>query len=69
MGWRRLVTDQVVRVTDTDTRADIAETLELLNTDAKAMSRRGFTVTRGAEYARQHDRINAVLSDWEQAKA
>lgn len=55
------MTAQVVRVTDTDTRADIAETLALLNADAKAMSRRGFTVTRGAEYERQHERINAVL--------
>ena len=58
----------VVRVEDSTTKAELAETITLLNADAKAMSRRGFTVTHGAEYARQHARIDAVLSDWERAE-
>ena len=58
----------VVRVTDEDTRADLAETIGILNAEAMRLSRQGFTVTRGAEYARAHARIDAVLTDWERAE-
>lgn len=51
------------------TREELAETLALMNTDAKAMSRRGYTATRGAEYAKVHGRIDAVLDDYLAAKA
>lgn len=54
----------VVTVTDDTTREELAETLALLNADAKAMTRRGWTATRGPEYARQHARIDSVLSDY-----
>jgi len=53
----------VVRVTDEDTRADLAETIGILNAEAMRLSRQGFTVTRGAEYARAHERIDAVLDE------
>lgn len=58
----------VVKVDDNTTRAELAETLDILNFEAKRLSRQGFTVTRGAAYAKQHDRINAVLGDLLRAK-
>jgi hypothetical protein len=56
-------------ITDDCSRADLAETLALLNLEAKALSRRGYTGLHSAEYARWHDRINAVLTDWQNASA
>lgn len=53
----------IVRVTDEDTREDLAETLDILNAAAKAISRRGFTGTRSAEYDVAHDRVNSVLGE------
>jgi len=53
-----------VRITDDTTRDDLAETLALLNAEAKALSRKGHTGTRCSEYAAWHGRINAVLSGW-----
>lgn len=53
----------IVLVTDDTTREDLAETLAHLNEGAKAMRRRGYVGTRSAEYARQHERIDAVLVD------
>jgi hypothetical protein len=53
----------VVRVTDEDSREDLAETLAHLNTAAKAMSRRGKCGTLSAAYAVQHGRIDAVLTE------
>ena len=58
------MTRPVVVIDDTTTRAEIAVTLSILNADAKAMSRRGRVGTLSAEYARQHQRIDAVLADW-----
>ena len=59
----------IVVVTEDTTRAELAETLALLNTDAKAMSRRGKVGTLHPDYARQHERIDAVLEDWMRAPA
>lgn len=53
----------VVRVTDETTREDLAETLRILNENAKRIHRRGFTGTRSEEYVRAHARIDAVLAD------
>lgn len=63
------MTAQIVRVTDEDTKADLAITLEILNAAAKAISRRGYVGVHGAEYNVAHARIDAVLDDWERAKA
>ena len=62
-------TPPVVRITDDTTRADLADTLAILNAEAKDMSRRGKVGTLSADYARQHERINAVLEDYGRAPA
>jgi hypothetical protein len=54
----------IVRVTEDTTREELAETLALLNADAKAMSRRGKSAMLRPEYERAHKRINAVLTDY-----
>jgi hypothetical protein len=59
----------VVRVTDETTRADLAVTLELLNAEAKRISRRGRVGTLSEAYTVQHRRIDAVLADWQRAPA
>lgn len=59
-----IVSGRIVKVTDDTTRLDLAETLALLNAEAKAMSRRGKVGMLSAEYERQHRRIDAVLDDW-----
>lgn len=60
---------RVVLVTDETTKAELAETLSLLNAEAKALSRCGKTGTLRAEYAAWHQRIDSVLGDWEHAPA
>lgn len=62
------MTQQIVRVTDETTKAELAITLEILNADAKRMSRRGKVGTLSDEYKIQHARINAVVTDWERAR-
>lgn len=57
------MTAAVIRVTDEDTRDDLAETLAHLNAAAKAMSRRGKCGTLSPDYATCHLRIDAVLSE------
>lgn len=57
----------IVLITDGTTRDELAETLALLNAEAKALSRRGFTATRGEKYAMWHEYINSVLDDWQAA--
>lgn len=57
----------VVVVTDETTRAELAETLRLLNDNAKRIHRRGYVGTASEAYVLAHGRINAVLSDWEAA--
>lgn len=52
-----------VVITEDTTRADLAETLALLNVAAKAMSRRGKVGTMSDAYRVQHGRIDAVLED------
>lgn len=59
----------IVVVTDDTTRAELAETIRLLNLDAKALSRRGKCGTLSEDYALRHRRIDAVLGDWEKARA
>ena len=58
----------VVRIEDDTTRAELAEVLAHLNATAKALTRRGYTSTRGAEYARIHEQINHVITDWLEAQ-
>lgn len=57
----------VVRVTDSTTKAEIAETLRLLNDGAKRLHRRGHVGIASEAYACQHRRLNSVLDYWEQA--
>lgn len=52
-----------IRVTNPTSQADLARDLALLNTEAKALTRRGYTATRSDEYEVWHERINAVLGD------
>lgn len=59
----------IVRITDETPRAALAVTLALLNAEAKTISRRGKCGTLTEDYDLSHERINAVLSDWEQAPA
>lgn len=63
------MTAQIVRITDDTTRPDLAETLALLNAEAKAISRRGKAAMLGEEYRLRHEYINSVLEDWEAAPA
>lgn len=58
----------IIRVTDETTAEELAETLALLNAEAKALSRRGYIGTRSAEYKAWHGRIDAVLGDWQRAR-
>lgn len=51
-------------VTDDTTAAELAETLQLLNADAKSIHRRGHIGTASADYTRAHERIDAVLSEY-----
>lgn len=53
-----------IRITDTTPRAELEQTIrEVL----RSVRRMGDTVP--AFYARGHERINALLDDWEQADA
>lgn len=63
------MTQQIVRVTEDTTKAELAETLALLNGEAMRISRRGEVGIRSKAYTIQHERINAVFEDWERAKA
>lgn len=56
---------RVVVVTDDTTLDQLAETLALLNAEAKAFSRRGRCGTDTDEYRRWHERLDAVLTDYE----
>lgn len=58
-----MIDRRVIRITDDTTREELAETLALLNADAKAISRRGYVGTASAEYAAKHRQINGVLGD------
>ena len=51
----------VVRITDTTTRAELAETLRLLNDNAKRIGRRGYCGTRseGLQAGARTDRRRA----------
>lgn len=64
-----MTTRAIVRITDETTRADLAETLNIVNGEAMAISRRGYAGTRSAEYDVKHDRINALLGDYLRAPA
>lgn len=59
----------VVVIGDDTTRAELAETIALLNENAKRIHRRGYVGVASEAYALAHKRINAVLSDWEDARA
>lgn len=55
----------IVVITDTTERADLIEALGWLNDTAKALRRKGYVGTAGHEYARQHARIDALLTELE----
>ena len=59
----------IERITDDTPRASLAATLLRLNAEAKVLSRRGKVGTLSEDYGRQHERINAVLEDYEAAPA
>ena len=55
-----------IRITDETSTDELRETLRHLTDDAERTSRRGVAFTRDSvEYARQHARINAILSELE----
>lgn len=54
---------EFVVVTDDTTRADLLELLDLINRDAKAISRRGKSARLRPEYAKVHAMLNDVLTD------
>lgn len=54
-----------VVITSETTREELAETIGLLNGNAKRIHRRGYVGTASAEYERAHDRLNALLDDYE----
>lgn len=58
----------IVVVNDTTTKAELAETLALLNDNAKRIYRRGYVGTASEAYVLAHRRINAVLDSWQDAK-
>jgi hypothetical protein len=53
-----------IRVTDDTTPAELAETLSLLNDNAKRIHRRGYIGTHSPDYDRAHGRIDAVLDEY-----
>ncbi len=53
----------VVIVTDDSTRADLIEALSYLNATAKDIRRKGYTGTASDAYTRQHQRIDALLTE------
>lgn len=53
----------IIVVSDDSTRQDIIEALGYLNDTAKMLRRQGYIGTAGTSYARQHERINALLDD------
>ena len=55
----------ILVIRDDVTRDDLIEALTYLNATAKAMRRQGYTVTAGPAYARQHARIDALLTELE----
>ena len=52
-----------------ETRADLAEAMTNLNTEAKALRRRGETGTRSDRYAMLHANINVLLYSWHETPA
>ena len=50
-------------VTEDCTRAEVIECLALLNAEAKALTRRGYTGTRSQRYADLHGHIDGLLTD------
>lgn len=55
----------IVLITDATPRDDLIEALGHLNRTAMDMRRRGFTGTASEAYARQHRRIDALLTELE----
>ena len=57
------MTTETIVIKDDTTREDLVEALRHLNDTAKAMRRKGYTGTASDAYARQHARIDAILSE------
>lgn len=53
----------VILVNDDTSRAELIEALTWLNTTAKNIRRKGYTGTASDAYTRQHQRIDALLSE------
>ena len=53
---------ELIVVNDDTTRADIVAALGYLTDTAKAIRRKGHTGTASSAYARQHARIDAMLT-------
>lgn len=64
-----MTTAPIIRVTDDTSREDLVDALTFLNDGAKAMRRKGYTGTASAAYARQHQRIDALLDELDHAPA
>ena len=54
---------ELIVVNDDTTRADLILALGYLNDTAKNIRRKGYTGTASDAYARQHQRIDALLSE------
>jgi len=57
------VIDVTIVITDDCSRADLLDALHYLNDTAKDMRRKGYTGTASDAYARQHARIDALLTE------
>lgn len=58
---------ELLRVTDSTTRTELAKLIVKANAEAKVISRRGKSAMLRPEYARVHARINALVTDWQRA--
>ena len=54
---------ELIVVNDDTTRDDLVAALGYLNDTAKAIRRKGYTGTASDAYARQHQRIDALLTE------
>ena len=57
------MTAEIIRVSDDTPRESLTEALGYLNDTAKSIRRKGYVGTASDAYARQHARIDALLTE------
>lgn len=60
---------RLIRVTDETTEAEILVSIDLLNLEAKRISRQGKSAMLTPAYKANHERINALLCELELKRA